>query len=240
MLCQRGENFLRHTVGEEFIIGITAHALERQHRDRSIGRLHLCAARRLSRCRFDQRGGELARRVKPINRDATQCPLQRARHLATHALAQRGHVGRRLHEAFGDDCLDRGAGERWLAHQHFVQHAGQRVEIAATVHVFTHGLLRTRIRGRPDTHAKLRERARTRVVHRLTDPEIGEQRVPVLQQDVLGLYVAMHHVGPMRVLQRASDLHGKAHGVGHGDMLLTREAVAQRFTNDSPVTTGIT
>ncbi len=48
------------------------------------------------------------------------------------------------------------------------------------------------------------------------DPEIGEQRLPLLQQDVVRLEVAMDDALSVRVLQRAGDPHGEAHRLVHG------------------------
>ena len=47
--------------------------------------------------------------------------------------AQCRDVGGRLDEALGDDRLHRRAGERRLAREHLVEHAAERVEIAAAV-----------------------------------------------------------------------------------------------------------
>ncbi|CAN5836379.1 hypothetical protein BH24GEM1_BH24GEM1_30080 [soil metagenome] len=50
-----------------------------------------------------------------------------------------------------------------------------------------------------------------------------------MQQDVLGLDVAVHHVVPVGVVQRRGHLPGDPQGIGHGELLLPGEPVAQRL-----------
>ena len=68
--------------------------------------------------------------------------------------------------------------------------------------------------GVPTRDAGLRERrVVARRAQRLADAEVGDERVPVVQQDVLGLDVAVHHAVPVRVVERVGHLARDAHGV---------------------------
>ncbi len=53
-----------------------------------------------------------------------------------------------------------------------------------------------------------------------------------MQEDVLGLDVAMDDVVPVRVVERSADFGRDAHRVRDGELLLALEAVAQRLAVD--------
>ena len=74
-------------------------------------------------------------------------------------------------------------------------------------------------------------------LHRQRDPEVGDQRVPVVQQDVLGLDVAVDDAVPVRVVERVGDLARDAHGLVDRQLRLAVEPVAQR---SRPSTNGMT
>ena len=72
---------------------------------------------------------------------------------------------------------------------------------------------------------------------RAGDAEVGDQRVPVLvEQDVLGLDVAVHDAVRMRVVQRVGDLAYDPERVATGRCPSRRS----RARSDSPLTYGIT
>ena len=68
-----------------------------------------------------------------------------------------------------------------------------------------------------------------RRAHGLGDPEIQHHGVPVLQEDVLRLQVAMHHALAVRVSQRARDFAGDPHGVGDRQLAVACQAMSKRF-----------
>jgi hypothetical protein len=70
------------------------------------------------------------------------------------------------------------------------------------------------------------------MAHRQGDPEVGDQRVAVPHQDVLGLDVAMHHALLVRVLQRRGDRLREAHGLIHRQLLLAVDLVSQGLSLD--------
>ena len=64
------------------------------------------------------------------------------------------------------------------------------------------------------------------------DAEVGHQRAAVVQQDVLGLDVAVDHAVPVRVVEGVGHLAGDADRVVHRELLLAVEPVAQRLALD--------
>ena len=69
-------------------------------------------------------------------------------------------------------------------------------------------------------------------LHGQGDAEVGDQRAAVVQQDVLGLDVAVDHAMPVGVVEGAGDLGREADGVGDRQLFLALQPVAQRFALD--------
>jgi hypothetical protein len=64
------------------------------------------------------------------------------------------------------------------------------------------------------------------------DPEVGHQRLPVRQQDVLRLDVPVDRAVPVGIVERQRRLAGDAHRVGDGQLALAPEPVAQALAFD--------
>ena len=60
------------------------------------------------------------------------------------------------------------------------------------------------------------------------DAEVGHHRLPLVEQDVLGLDVAVDHALAMRVIERARDLAREPHRVVDRQLLLAVQPIAQR------------
>ena len=79
--------------------------------------------------------------------------------------------------------------------------------------------------GVPTDDADLRETrlaVRRRREHRLADPEVGDERMPVVEHDVLGLDVAVHHAVAVRVVERVGHLARDAHRVVYRELACLR------------------
>ena len=63
-------------------------------------------------------------------------------------------------------------------------------------------------------------------------PKSATRALAVLQQDVLGLDVAMDDAAPVGVVERGGDFRREADGVVDGQLLLAGEPVAQRLALD--------
>ena len=169
---------------------------------------------------------------KTIDGRAREGLLHRTGHGARHALAQRGDIGGCLNEALGDHRLHSGSGKRLLAHQHLVENATERVEIGASINGLAGGLLRAHVRRGADADARVREGPALDVRQGLADAEIGDERVTILEHDVLGLHVAVHHAVSMRIVQRAGHLTRDSHCFVYGKLQCLVEAVAERVPLD--------
>jgi hypothetical protein len=68
--------------------------------------------------------------------------------------------------------------------------------------------------------------------HRFGDPEVRHSRVPVREQDVLGLDIAVGDPMPVRVLQGVDHLAGEPHRLLHRQLPFPPEAVAKGLPLD--------
>ena len=127
-------------------------------------------------------------------------------------------------------ALDRGLGERGRAGEHLVENAGQAVEVGPPVNALhSDGLLGAHVGRRTEHDAGLAQLVAARRRHRPRDAEVAHHRLPGLEQDVLGLDIAMHDVAAVRVVQRARHLPGDLHGFLHGEPRVPPQPVAQRL-----------
>ena len=136
--------------------------------------------------------GEILRRGEAIGGEL----LQRGEHRVLDRGRHRGALGaerrRRLRQHLGDDGLRDGAGEGRLAGEHLVGHGAERVDVAPRVDVaLAHRLLGGHVGGRAERHAGLGHATAAGLLHGEGDAEVGDQRLAILQEDVLGLDVAM-------------------------------------------------
>ena len=129
--------------------------------------------------------------------------------------------------------------ERRRTGEHVVEHDPEGVDVGATVQGIARRLLGTHVLRCSDYHAFAGEgRAALlllRSLRRFRDPEVRHQDVAApVEQDVVGLDVAMHDLVAMRVRERIRDLPGDARRVADGKLLLRLEELAQRGTVDAP------
>ena len=75
----------------------------------------------------------------------------------------------------------------------------------------------------------MREPARARLLHRQCDAEVGDQCMPILQENVLRLDVAVHNSTLVRISQRVCHLARDAHSVDHRQLLFAIESATQRL-----------
>ena len=93
------------------------------------------------------------------------------------------------------DLRGRAASERGRSRQRLEEKTRQAVDIAPAINgAVADRLLRAHIRRRPDDHTCLRQRHVAGETQRARNAEVGDERVPRLQQHVFGLDVAVHDV----------------------------------------------
>ncbi len=131
----------------------------------------------------------------------------------------------------GDDRLHARAGERRIAGEHLVRHRAERVDVAARVdRPLTHRLLGRHVLRRAERQSGLRHARAAGRLHGERDAEVGDERVPVLQQDVLRLDVAVDDRRARAHSPSASaDLARDAYRVVDRQLPLALEPGAQRL-----------
>src|SRR5207245_479443 len=94
------------------------------------------------------------------------------------------------------------AAQRRLASQHLVDHARQAVEVAPASQILLAArLLRAHVLRRPQRQPALGHHFHADLGEGARDTKVGEHRVEVREQDVLGLHVAMDEALAMRVVE---------------------------------------
>ena len=85
---------------------------------------------------------------------------------------------------------------------------------------------------RAERHAGLGHPVPAGLARRQGDAEVGHQRLAVVQQDVLGLDVAVDHPVPVGVVERGGHLARDPHRLGDGELLLPVEPGPERLALD--------
>ncbi len=116
-------------------------------------------------------------------------------------------VGHRIDGMPRHDGLHRRALERRISREHLVEQAAERVDVAARVDVaLSRRLLRAHVARRPQRQPGLGQFLAAHRAHRPCDTEVGHPGMAILQEDVLGLEVAMNEPMAMGVIEGISDL----------------------------------
>ena len=131
------------------------------------------------------------------------------------------------------DRLGGRAGEGRVAGEHLVEHRAERVDVGAGRDLaLAHRLLGAHVVRRAERHAGLGHPGAAGLARGERDPEVGHQRAAVVEQDVLGLDVAVDHAVPVGVVQRARPPRWRSGRLRDGELLLAVEPVAERFALD--------
>ena len=162
-------------------------------------------------------GGELLER--PVDRE-----LDRDR----HRLALNGEAPRLFRQKASDDRLHRRPGERRLSGQHLVGHGPERVDVGPGIdRAFPHCLLGRHVLGGAEAQSRLGHPVAAGVLDREGDPEVGHRGVAVLEEDVLGLDVAMDHAEAVGVAEGVGHFARDLHGVLDRQLLLALQPGAE-------------
>ena len=98
--------------------------------------------------------------------------------------------------------------------KHFVQHATERIDVCPSIHFFlAKRLLRRHVGRCAERETGLRKRRSGRF-HRSRNAKIRDKRMPVGEQNVLWLDVAMNDTVLVRIRQRVGHLTGVVEGGG--------------------------
>lgn len=155
---------------------------------------------------------------------------QRLRYIGTH----RAYVRHGRREVRRDELL-RTAGIGWTPGQQLVAEDSHCVKISPVIRGGIGGrLFRRHVRWR--AHGEAHRRHGARLAQRLRDAEVGDHGMPRLDEDVLGLDIAVRHATFVRERERVEHLPQESHGVRERQRSFTRDAGAQRL----PLTNGMT
>ena len=213
---------------------IQGSTVTRRPRRTGAGRLGAAGARRDSRAErgIPERGREVRRAGEPVGRQLLQGGMHRLGDVAGDGLPQRRDLGRLGGHHLGDDRLRRRPAEGRLAGEHLVEHAAQRVDVAARVELaLAHRLLGAHVLRRAERHPGLGHPG-AGLAGGERDAEVGDERAAVVEQDVLRLDVAVDDAVPMGVVERARDLGGDPDGLADRQLLLAGHPVAERDALD--------
>ena len=180
-----------------------------------------------------QRLGEFVRGLEPVGRHLGERPHHDSLELRRDGRPDNGQRRHLSHRMARDDRVRRPATKRRLAGQHLVQDAPQAVDIGPAVEIAVrHALLGAHVVWRAERDARLRQLFLARRGRRPGDPEIHHQCMPVIDQDVLGLDVAVHDALLVRILERVGRLGGEQHRVIDAERPRSVEARPQRLAPD--------
>jgi hypothetical protein len=168
--------------------------------------------------------------ARPVGRQRRHRAPQDVVQIRRHRPAGGADTRRGLAQPPGEDRRDAATGGGRLAGQHLVRHAAQRVQVAPPVQVlFPARLFRAQVRRRADDDARRRQTLGAGRRNRQRDAEVGHAGVTRLQQDVLGLDVAMHDPVAVGVTEGVGDFARDADGLVDGQLVLAVQPLPQRF-----------
>ncbi len=184
-------------------------------------------------CAKVERRRELGGRGEPVGRELLERGEDGVFDFLGHALALPAEGGRLLGHHLGDDRLRRAAGERRIAGEHLVGHASQRVDVGPRGDLaLAHRLLGAHVVRRAEAHSGLGHPAAAGAGDGERNAEVGHERAPVVDQDVLGLDVAVDHAVAVGVVERGGHLGREADGVADRELLLAAEPIAEALAFD--------
>src|SRR5262249_49999439 len=123
--------------------------------------------------------------------------------LLRDAAPERHERPRLIGHYLGDDRLDGRSSERRLAGKHLVCNDAERVDVAAVIDAsLTHRLLGAHVLRTPERNPSLCETLLTGMLHGERNTEVRDERVTVLEENVLRLDVAVNDAVRVGMRQR--------------------------------------
>src|SRR5687767_14849571 len=143
-----------------------------------------------------------------------------------HGFTLRPRAPRPFDQYLRDHCLHSASGVRRIACQHLVQHAGETVDIASPVNLaISSRLFGTHVLRRSQRQPALGDARTARIRDSERDTEVGDHRLTLAEEDVLGLEVAMDHMMPVRISERARAGECDAKSLVYRKLFLAVEAM---------------
>jgi hypothetical protein len=180
-----------------------------------------------------QRCGELGDSRVSIRRYLGERSRDRSLDPRRHTRAHRAERRNRVNGVSGQNRSWCRTSEGRLAREHLVEHAGEAVGIASPVNLsLACRLLRAHVSRGAEREPGLGESLPTGRVDGLGNPEIRHDRLLTLEQDVLGLDIAMDNPMSVGIPKRCRDISGDPQGSPHWQLLLPHETLAKGVAVD--------
>ena len=112
--------------------------------------------------------------------------------------------------------------------QHLVRNAPESILVGPCIDLASVDLLGAHVGGTSDGRTRHRERMSPGSAYRAGNPEIGDDRVPSRQENVVGLDVPMDDPYGVRIVQRPRDLPYNLNRLVDGQFLIFAQACPQR------------
>jgi len=146
------------------------------------------------------------------------------RHIGPHGPQARNRI-----RGVQSQGLSHGGADEWrVPHQHFIENTPQTVHVAPSIHLSaSSALLGTHVGRGADCYARAGERLPRRHTHGTGDPEIRNNRLSGLQEDVLRLDISVHHTMGVRVGQRLGHVARDLECLLDGQLLVMHEPLAE-------------
>ena len=179
-----------------------------------------------------ERARHLLARLEPVVRVLAQGRVDDRLNSFRGVGAQGPEAGRVVHEVVREHGADVRVREGRLPRHRLEQDAAERVDVRPPVDVrLAARLLRAHVGRRPQREAGAGQRL-LRSGGEVGDPEVRDQRVPLAEQDVARLHVAVDDAVPVRKPERVGHLPHDPHGVGLGKPPVSLDPLPERPARD--------
>ena len=139
-----------------------------------------------------------------------------------------GHGGRILGHDACQDALGRGGLEGCLSGQCLIENTAKGVDVRTPIQGSgPRGLLGTHVADGAHHQTRGRQAILRVPVHDIRDSEVGDHRLTVLQQHVLGLHVPMDQTLTVSVVESLRRLGHDSDRIGHGQRAFPLESIPQ-------------
>ncbi len=227
-LGERVDELVGDPVAQVVVFRVRTRIDQRQHRDAAADARGVDAPVRIGAFSLHGRN-ELRRGGVAFQRVLGQRPGQRLLDPGRQLRPEDPHRPGEFGDLFGEGDARSDAAQGRLAGQHLIQNTGQAVEITGGGKLtLPGGLLGTHVLRGTERNPHPGHHARSDGAAGACNTEVGEHRVAVGEEDVLGLHVAVQEAFAVGVVERGANLAGDPDRVGERKAPRGGQPLAQR------------